>query len=228
MFMIASMLTFSACQRSLSRPTGRWESARAGDTLSLIARRCGLPLIELVEANQLAQPDQIQVGQRLFCPGARRRAPLKSPNLTARMTHRTPPVLARSLTERLLRLQWPLQSPQIRKGFREEGEAQRWVELVPQSAAESVKVISPGAVSLCTEEREGLRLEVAHGSKLRSRYAPLQRCPPPGAQLNEGTVLGELSSGGVPTLRFELLLNGDPVNPLDYLPALPPVSRGNP
>lgn len=42
-----------------------------GDTLALIAKKSGAKVQDIVNANQLADPSHIQVGQKLFLPGGR-------------------------------------------------------------------------------------------------------------------------------------------------------------
>lgn len=51
-------------------PPDGWEpyTVRSGDFLSVIARRFGVTMGELIEANCLRNPDTILVGQELFVP----------------------------------------------------------------------------------------------------------------------------------------------------------------
>ncbi len=43
----------------------------AGDTLALIAKRNGITVKELVEANSVADPSKLRVGQKLIIPGGK-------------------------------------------------------------------------------------------------------------------------------------------------------------
>ena len=55
---------------------------QAGDTLSAIAARYGVTVADLVSANQLANPDQLAIGQRLLIPGALTRPNVVRPDLS--------------------------------------------------------------------------------------------------------------------------------------------------
>lgn len=63
-------LLLSACARGVSRmrTDGMWYTVRPGDTLSAMARRSGLALERIIDANGLTSPD-LEIGTRLWMPG---------------------------------------------------------------------------------------------------------------------------------------------------------------
>ncbi len=58
-------------------------TVKSGDTLAEIARRFDLSLEELVEANNLADPNRLEVGQELVLPGASDLIPTPTSGQTA-------------------------------------------------------------------------------------------------------------------------------------------------
>ena len=42
-----------------------------GDTLSKIAQKTGAKLSDIINANKIADPTKVQVGQQLFIPGGK-------------------------------------------------------------------------------------------------------------------------------------------------------------
>jgi N-acetylmuramoyl-L-alanine amidase len=66
----SAVLLLSACSRGISRlrTDGMWYTVRPGDTLSSMARRSGLALERIVDANGLTTPD-LEIGTRLWMPG---------------------------------------------------------------------------------------------------------------------------------------------------------------
>lgn len=44
-------------------------TVKKGDTLSGIASRYGVPLADIIKANNIANPDKIYVGQKIIIPG---------------------------------------------------------------------------------------------------------------------------------------------------------------
>ena len=56
-------------------PSGRTHTVRAGEHLTGIARRSGVTIAAIVQANGIANPSRIYAGQRLMIPGAGGAAP---------------------------------------------------------------------------------------------------------------------------------------------------------
>ena len=61
----------SAPSASTPSTTGQTYSVRSGDTLYGISRQTGVPLRSLIDANHLAPPYSLQVGQQLVIPVSR-------------------------------------------------------------------------------------------------------------------------------------------------------------
>ena len=87
---------------------------RDGDTLDAIAKRCGVRVRTLIEANRLERPDLLRPGQRLVIPGG---AQAKAAAPAARPAVRTPApprhfvLTAPNLDGRAPAFHWPLEGP---------------------------------------------------------------------------------------------------------------------
>ncbi|MBU4200384.1 MAG: LysM peptidoglycan-binding domain-containing protein [Verrucomicrobia bacterium] len=51
-----------------------------GDTLGVIAKRCHVTMVELIEANKLADPNKLKVGQKLILPAQGQLPPATAPH----------------------------------------------------------------------------------------------------------------------------------------------------
>lgn len=92
------------------------------------------------------------------------------------------------------------------------------------SAAEGSPVVATGAGRVVFAGRDrgyGRLVEVDHGDGYRTRYAHLARVlVRAGESVERGDVIGEVGRSGLatgPNLHYEILLDGRPVNPWNYL-----------
>ena len=71
------LIAAGICLAALSPPRGRCGEAYVvarGDTLSHIARRCRSSVLAIARASRVANPDRIEIGQRLTIPNGERMA----------------------------------------------------------------------------------------------------------------------------------------------------------
>ncbi len=73
-------------------------TVQAGDSLSVIARRCHVTQAELIEANKLKDPNKIRIGQKLILP-ATGQCPAVMPKSAATGKAKSTPIKAAVVTE---------------------------------------------------------------------------------------------------------------------------------
>jgi murein DD-endopeptidase MepM/ murein hydrolase activator NlpD len=91
-------------------------------------------------------------------------------------------------------------------------------------AGSEVRATAPGVVTAAgANGGYGLMVEIEHADDLSSRYAHLSAIfVPPGAKVHAGTLVGLVGSTGRstgPHLHYELLRDGQAVNPSPFLAA---------
>ncbi|MFZ5816169.1 MAG: peptidoglycan DD-metalloendopeptidase family protein [Bacillota bacterium] len=187
-----------------------------GDTLAQIASTYEVTMEEIVEANQLASRDHLQVGELLLLPGAE----VRSDRVIAasRSTHSR-----RATASGGLSLTWP-----IRGGLHSSEFGQRWggfhsgIDIAvpagtPAAAAASGTVIFAG-----WDGGYGYSVILDHGGGYQTRYAHASQLlvaeGEPVAQGENVILVGATGNSTGPHLHFEVLVNGDPQNPRLFLP----------
>jgi beta-lactamase regulating signal transducer with metallopeptidase domain len=120
---------------------------------------------------------------------------------------------------------WPVDSTEISSGFGTRyGAVHNGVDIV-QSKGEPIYATSAGTVkSAGWQSGRGYTVEIEHGSSDNSivtRYCHMDKISvEEGASVESGAVIGTVGSTGNstgPHLHFELLLNGENVDPIEYL-----------
>ena len=243
-------LTLSACGARVRPLDGSWHTVQEGDTLSALAATHKVPLEDLIELNALEDPSRILVGQRLFVPSrssveAARRAAGSAPRRAGRderreereeREERDPNATTRGAAgaaplpvERVMALRWPL-SPEhidLSSPFGERGaRAHKGLDLRAPEGTPTQSVLD-GVVSRVAfdEGGYGWYVVVDHGGGLESRYAHHSKnLAREGQRVTRGERLGLVGSTGRssgPHLHLELRYQGEPLDPLIYLPALP-------
>jgi len=220
---------------------GRWHKTARGDTLSELAERYDVPIEDLIELNQLADPSKIQVGQRLFIPRARslNRAPVGF--ISLRRAQRRPSaqgLAPEALTDEELkdhpplalikRLRWPLRGAEltITSPFGPRGgRVHKGIDLRAPRGAPSLSALAGKVVRVAYEKKGyGRYIIIDHGQGLESRYAHHHKnLVSEGDSVEAGAQIGEVGNTGRssgPHLHFELRYRGEPLDPLVYLPAL--------
>lgn len=190
-----------------------WATVRVtqGDTLQAIAQHYRITVDELAEANDINLNDPIQVGQILVVP-------LTSQYTRARLA-------VKGGSEKAGRLIWPVQgevsSDFGRRGWRDhEGiDIRAPKDTKIQAAHDGVVVFSGwkrGYGQTIILEHKSFRTLYAHCNRLMRRQ---------GERVDRGDVIGLVGRTGNARgyhLHFEYRArNGEPLNPLDYLPASP-------
>ncbi len=173
-----------------------------GDTLTSIAERYGVSVRSLIEANRIPRPDHLEEGKTLIIPPAN---PAVSRNATA-----SP------------RLIWPLSGP-ITSPF-----GIRWGKLhegIDIGGVLGQNVVCPGdgvVVFSGWKAGYGITVVIEHEGNIRTVYAHLSRTlVSQGKRVVQGEVIGKVGTTGNstgPHLHFELHVNNQPVNPLNWLP----------
>jgi LysM repeat protein len=226
--MAALVMVGSACAGRRPGGPGVIHHVRAGENLYRIGLRYRVPPKAIARANGIHDVTTLQVGQRLFIPGARHRLePSDAPAVAARPP-RTPigrgsPGVARSgpADEGSLRFLWPVRG-RLSSGYgMRRGRPHEGIDLAapagtPIHAAESGRVIHSGRLG-----SYGNVVIVKHVGAYRTVYAHARKLyVHEGDFVERGQKLAEVGSTGRssgPHLHFEIRRATSPRDPLAFL-----------
>lgn len=199
---------------------------RDGDSLSLIAKRFGVRVRALIEANRLEQPDLLRPGQRLLIPGGdQAKAAVPSPRPAVR-----PPVPPRhfvltvpNLDGSAAAFHWPLEGPISSPfGRRRSG----WHAGIDIKADLGTPILAAAAGTVLFsgwEKDYGRVVKLEHEDGFVTVYAHnLQNFVQTGETVEASQVIGIVGRTGRASayhLHFEIWNEGKVFNPLFLLPS---------
>ena len=186
-------------------PEPRSHVVTRGETLTAIARRYGVSVQRLTEDNGLADPDRLEVGQRLSLPGAPA-APVPAESS----------VLTSSLS-------WPVEGGHVLSAFGAPrgGRSHTGVD-IGGKAGQPVLATQEGVVVFTgTLRGYGNTVILDHGDGLRSLYAHNREITVgEGDAVEKGTMIARLGRSGNATTdhcHFEVRRGEMPLDPLPLL-----------
>jgi murein DD-endopeptidase MepM/ murein hydrolase activator NlpD len=210
-----------------------------GQTLYRIARAYGLTVEELMDANRIDDPRELKAGELLYVPGARERKavpeydapePEAQPRPVTASSPNAPPEKKPPKVVRVGRgsgaLEWPLRGVLYARFGKKGKEPHDGIDLAAP-AGQPVKTAAPGTVLFAGEQKGyGLIVIVEHEGGLITLYAHNRDLRvKTGQKVRPGQVVATVGDSGRtsgPHLHFEVRKDGVPVDPLDYLGAVPP------
>jgi len=224
--------------------TGILYNVQPGDTLSGITQRYGVSASDVLNlpANALQNADDIKAGATILLPGDIQPPPPPVPVVRPLVVPSSPPIVGSSSsggggsasatpapTAVVAHFIWPVQGP-ITQGFGVPelgvGAPHTGIDIglygrdgTPITAAAAGTVIFSGGDACCGY---GYYVIVQHSGGFTSLYGHLsRRAVSVGDTVSQGQTVGYAGSTGFSTgthLHFEMHLNGQLVNPLNYLP----------
>jgi len=196
---------------------GVYHRVERGQTVWRIAQVYGVGLDTLVAANRLADAGRVEVGQRLFIPGARDVLPV----LVPAQRPGDGPVGGTVLGEDFI---WPVRGRvQTFFGVRTHHGPNRGIDIQAPEGAQ-VRAARSGRVTFLNQHLRGFGQTVIldHGDALSTVYAHLASITVTAGQpVRQGQVIGVVGSTGratAPSLHFEVRRRHRPENPFYYLP----------
>ncbi len=209
-----------------------------GQTLYRIARAYGLSVEELMDANRIDDPRELKAGELLYVPGAKERKTVleydaPEPEAPARPTATGTAGVAEKKPPRVIRvgkgsgvLEWPLRGVLYARFGKKGKEPHDGIDLAAP-AGQAVKTAAPGTVLFAGEQKGyGLIVIVEHDGGLITLYAHNRDLRvKTGQKVRVGQVVATVGDSGRtsgPHLHFEVRKDGVPVDPLDFLGAVPP------
>jgi len=214
-------LLLTACVGREQRAVGVYHQVRPGQTLFRIAKTYGVGVAELSRVNRIADPADIEVGDRLFIPGARRvlEVPSYRSEETAMLERQLP---ARDTAPARVQFAWPVKGKIIsRFGGKHEdknnGIAIAARQGTPIRAAERGKVIYSGA-----DLRDyGNLIVIDHDGGFATVYAHNQvNLVKRGERVGRGQVIAKVGMTGIaetPYVHFEIRHEAKAKDPLTFL-----------
>ena len=242
--LVAACSNHPAPTSSLGQPPSDWidhHTVSKGETLYSIAWRYGKDFRQLAAINGIAAPYSIFPGQKLRLEGQLVAAvqpspPVKSysaPVAKAKPVAKAPTKSTRSLTPKKLpsrpktkvtgaiQWRWPVKGKMI-SGFRSGDPLRKGVDIAGEKG-DSVLAAANGTVIYAGSALRGYGklLIVKHSEEYLSAYAHNDKLlVAEGSKVKAGQRIAELGSSGTDRnkLHFEIRRNGQPVDPLAYLP----------
>jgi len=220
-------------QAVVTHPVGK------GQTLYRIARAYGLSVEELMDANRIDDPRELKAGELLYVPGANERRmvpeydapePVAAPRAVKtgsalEAVEKKPPRVIR-VGKGSGVLEWPLRGVLYAR-FGKKGKGPHDGIDLAAPAGQAVKTAAPGTVLFAGEQKGyGLIVIVEHDGGLITLYAHNRDLRvKTGQKVRTGQVVATVGDSGRtsgPHLHFEVRKDGVPVDPLDFLGAVPP------
>lgn len=202
---------------------GIYHSVGRGENLFRIGKAYGVDFRELARKNDIGDPSKIEVGQRIFIPGATRHLPVEI-IAPISVTERAPDRSELAAGDRPFH--WPITTGTLssrfgpRNGSFHDGIDIAAPEGTPVYAARGGRVIYsdhiPGYGNIVIiDHQNGLSTVYAHNSKNEVEQGQLVR------QGDEVSRLGSTGRTTGPNLHFEVRQQNVARNPLYYLPPWP-------
>jgi len=193
---------------------------RPGENLYRISKAYGVPIKQLADANQLSDPSRVEVGQRLFIPGARRELPVGV--ITPRTVTARPPEKGAVLTKGAALFAWPVAGP-VTSSFGQRGRTHHDGIDISAPAGTPVRAAEDGEVMYSDALRGyGNVIIVRHANGFATVYAHNQRNGArEGQRVHKGEVIGSVGESGRTAganLHFEVRQDNVARNPLYFLP----------
>lgn len=187
---------------------------RSGETLSLLAKRYRVSVKALADANGLARPNHLRVGQKLVIPRPSGRALAPPPHFVL-----TEPEFA----GRALEFGWPVEGPVSSQFGLRRGNWHAGIDIQAEIGT-PIFAAAPGTVYYSGwEKRYGHVVKIQHEDGFMTVYAHnLQNFVEVGDEVYRGQVIGTVGRSGRASsyhLHFEIRNNGKVYNPLHLLAA---------
>jgi len=215
---------------------------QAGQTVYRIALSYGLRPEQLMAANGMKDPRTLAVGQELIIPGAERRQPIVARADRTESEIRAGPAPRTSASRKVQArasarlserprvatqgtLQWPLRGVLYGRFGKKGREPHDGIDLAAPEGT-PVRTARSGRILYAGEQKGyGNIVIVDHGDNLMTLYAHNRDLRVrTGQKVRDGQVVATVGQSGKtsgPHLHFEVRREGLPVDPLDYLGALP-------
>lgn len=204
-----------------------WYLVKPTDTLYSIAWRYGLDFRELATWNNLQEPFTIHPGEQLALirpPEAPSRQ--QNPVEIAKNKALPAPVVVKPLTpdyDRVVRWSWPTDG-KVLNDFSVNNLDQRGIDIAGK-VGQSVYAVAAGKVVYSGNGLAGYEnlIIVKHSDTFLSAYAyNRKRLVEEGMNVERGTLIAEMGLGknNEAMLHFQIRKDGQPVDPIPYLPGL--------
>lgn len=204
-----------------SRPpvkTGVYHVVERHQTLFRICKTYGVDIQQVVSVNRIADPGCIQVGQRVFIPGARRvlKVDIYIDDVVSETTEKD------RLAYRRLDFMWPVEG-RVTQTF-DETESKRHMGIdISAPAGTPFRASNPGRVIYSGDSIRGYGnlIILRHSDEYVSIYAHNQvNWVDEGEWVEKGQVIGQVGQTGSatgPHLHFEIRENNKSIDPLLFL-----------
>ena len=205
---------------------GVYHRVRPGENLYRIGKAYGVPFERLAEVNGLQEPSRIEVGQRIFIPGAARELPVSV--ITPQSASPRPSGREEAL-DGALAFVWPVVGGTVTSTFGQRGNSFHDGIDIRAPGGTAVRVAQDGEV-IYSDSLIGYGnvIIVRHDRGFATVYAHNQsNRVHEGQHVRRGDVIGTVGASGrasTSNLHFEVRKDNVARNPLDFLPALEQVA----
>jgi murein DD-endopeptidase MepM/ murein hydrolase activator NlpD len=226
-FLVAAALAFSSCSFFKSSPPqplrtgpGIYHVVKRGENLFRIGKAYDFTYQELARINRIEDVNQLQVGQKVFIPGATRQLPVEIITPSTVSLKRSLP--STSPEKNSAGLIWPV-SGSMSSGFGRRGESfHDGIDILAPEGS-PVRAVKDGEVVYSDQLRGyGNIVIVRHDGNLASVYAHNEKNRVrEGQTVTQGETIAEVGSTGrasAPHLHFEIRRDNVAEDPLNYLP----------
>lgn len=212
--MAVLLLAVSACSRAV------YHRVRPGETLYRISKAYGVPVSELVAANDIDDPSRIEVGQELRIPGAKRSVPVGM--ITPKDASAKRPT-AGEMPKGAPRFAWPIEAGTLSSHFGQRGDSFHDGIDISAPVGTPVKAADAGEVVYSDVLRGyGNVIIVRHANGYATVYAHNDRnLVETGVRVRRGQTIAEVGDTGRTTganLHFEVRMDNIARDPLFFLP----------